>query len=354
MSSAADPPATDRREFAAGDLDLELELPTAPARRVVVLVPGVFATAAFFRVDADAGPSPARWLREKGCAVVHFDQRGLGRNRDRAHGSIDLTLRIADLRRVVHAAQAELPQVPLVLLGHSFGGATIYALLASGDAPAISAAITVGSPARLTPRAPPWEKLFSPETEVLARRMAAGGFLDAVAFATIQNRIYSGGDNWARLPRVALALGQWAVARSRRLAATTLAQPRVASFLYRAGPDADYSAAELQRVLRARTIEREHLDLLLQVLAFGRGDGEIALPNQASLSAASRHSNTQVLAAYSDRDELVLAPEVAAWRSPATRLLDVGACGHGGYFFKAEPRARLLAAIDAFLEEHAS
>lgn len=354
MSSADDHPATDRREFAAGDLDLELELPTAPARRVVVLVPGVFATAAFFRVDADAGPSPARWLREKGCAVVHFDQRGLGRNRDRAHGSIDLTLRVADLRRVVLAAQAELPQVPMVLLGHSFGGATIYALLASGDAPTVNAAITVGSPARLTPRAPPWENLFSPETEALARRMAAGGFLDAVAFATIQNRIYSGGDNWARLPRVVLALGQWAVARWRWLAATTLAQPHVASFLFRAGPDADYSAAELQRVLRARAIEREHLDLLLQVLAFGRGDGEIALPNQASLSAASHRSNTPVLAAWSARDELVLPPEVAAWASPTTSLLDVGACGHGGYFFKAEPRARLLAAIETFLEEHAS
>ena len=184
--------------------------------------------------------------------------------------------------------------------------------------------------------------------------MAAGGFLDAVAFATIQNRIYSGGDNWARLPRVVLALGQWAVARWRWLAATTLAQPHVASFLFRAGPDADYSAAELQRVLRARAIEREHLDLLLQVLAFGRGDGEIALPNQASLSAASHRSNTPVLAAWSARDELVLPPEVAAWASPTTSLLDVGACGHGGYFFKAEPRARLLAAIETFLEEHAS
>ena len=353
MSSAADPPATDRRSFCAGDLELELELPAAPARRLVVLVPGVFATAAFFRVDADAGPSPARWLREHGCAVVHFDQRGLGRNRDRAHGSIDLTLRVDDLRRVVHAAQAELPQLPLVLLGHSFGGATIYALLARGDAPAVRAAITVGSPARLTPREPPWEKLFSPETEVLAKRMAAGGFLDAVAFATIQNRIYSGGGNWARLPRAALALGQWAVARWRWLAATTLAKPRVASFLYRAGPDADYSAAELQRVLRAGTIEREHLDLLLQLLAFGREDGEIGLPTHTSLSAASRQSTTPVLAAYSDRDELVLAPEVAAWASPATSLLDVGACGHGGYFFKAGPRARLLAAIDAFLVQHA-
>lgn len=353
MPNAAAPPASDRRSFRADDLELELELPTAPARRLVVLVPGVFATAAFFRVDADAGPSPARWLREQGCAVVHFDQRGLGRNRDRAGGAIDLALRVEDLRRVVRAAQAELPHLPLVLLGHSFGGATIYALLASGEATPVQAAITVGSPARLTPRAPPWEKLFSPETEALARRMAAGGFLDAVAFATIQNRIYSGGGNWAWLPRTAVTAGQWAVARWRWLAAKTLAQPRVASFLYRAGADADYSAAELQRVLRAGTIEREHLDLLLQLLAFGRENGEIALPAHPSLSAASRQSTTPILAAYSDRDELVLAPEVAAWASPATSLLDVGTCGHGGYFFKAGPRARLLAAIEAFLGQHA-
>ncbi len=355
MPSAAPTPDADRRSFRAGDLGLELELPAGAARRLVVLVPGLFATSAFFRVDADAGPSPARWLRDRGSALVHFDPRGVGRNHARARGPIDLALRVADLGAVVAAARALLPHLPLVLLGHSFGGATIYALVADNADVAPHAIVTVGSPARLVPREPPWEKLFTPETERMATEQARSGWVDALAFAWVQNKIYSGRGNWRWLPRGALAFGQWAVARSTWFAESTLARPRVASFLYRAGAaeERDYTPRELQRVLRSKTIEREHLTLLVEILKFGRNGGGIALRNKASLLAASARSTVPALAAFSDADELVLRQEVEAWASPATSFLDVGACGHGGYFFKPGPRQVLLDALDAFLDQHA-
>lgn len=345
-----------RRTLRAGDLDVELTVPVGTSRGVVILVPGLLATAQFFRVDADAGKSLARFLTEDlHLAVVHYDARGLGRNRDRRRAPIDFASRVADLASLVDAVCGAFPDLPLYMLGHSFGGTSIYALLAAGETRA-RAVVTVGSPARLVPRPAPWERLFSARTAALVKEVATGDWIDLPAFTYLQNKIYSGDDNWKWLPLRAIRWGNKLVEWSTLLARLNLRAPKVASIVYRTSPDpieCDYSPRELCAILRAKTLDRESAMLLLQLLSWGRSTGTIALPDSHSLAAAGSTSTTPVLVAFSLADELVLPDEACAWDGPAAAAIDVGACGHGGYFFRPSTRAVLLPNIGAFLSSHA-
>lgn len=349
------PEATRQRTLRAGDLDVELTTPPAPARGVAILVPGLLATSQFFRVDADAGKSLARFLGEDlSLVVVHYDARGLGRNRDRRRAAIDFASRVADLRGLVDAVAGAFRDLPLYLLGHSFGGTSIYALLAAGEHRA-RAVVTVGSPARLVPRPPPWERLFTASTRQLVKTSAHGDWIDLPTFALLQNKIFSGRGHWPWLPLWAIRLGYWLTARSRLLARVNVRAPKVASIAYHAAidPEArDYTARELQAMLRRHTLERDSAQLLVQLLTWGQNGGAVALPDSHSLAAAASSSSTPTLVALSSTDELVLPEEAAAWNGPATVAIDVGPCGHGGYFFKPTARAMLLPQIEAFLAEH--
>ncbi len=343
------------RTLRADDLDLELERPAAAPRGVALLVPGLFATSQFFRVDADAGKSLARLLREDlGLVVVHYDARGLGRNHARRHAPIDFASRVQDLRSAVASVSAAHAGLPLILLGHSFGGTTIYALLASGDAQ-VSAAITVGSPARLVPRAPPWEKLFAPGTRALVEQLAQDDWLDHAAFALVQNKIYSGRGHWPWLSLTAIRRGLALTARSRLLSWASVCAPKVASIVYRSGrarAARDYRARELRAVLRAGTLHRESVTLLTQLLAWGQNSGTIALPQGPSLAATSAHVATPTLVAFSPTDEMVRPDEACAWDGPSSVSIDVGACGHAGFFYKPGPRGVLFANIENFVRDH--
>ncbi|MEZ5963711.1 MAG: alpha/beta fold hydrolase [Planctomycetota bacterium] len=349
------PPPGQQRTLRAGDLDVELTAPATTPRGVVVLVPGLLATSRFFRVDADAGKSLARLLLEDlNFVVVHFDPRGVGRNRDRRRAPIDFASRVADLRLVVDATCGAFPRLPLSLLGHSFGGTTIYGLLASGESRP-RAVVTVGSPARFVPRPPPWDRLFSAGTCKLLRATATGDWIDLPAFSYLQNKIFTGRGNWPWLPLWAIRLGYALTTRSRLMASVNVRAPKVASIAFHASPDPterDYSARELRAMLSAPTLERESAHLLQQLLTWGQAGGAIALPDSRSLVAAAASCATPVLVALSSADELVLPDEAAAWDGPASVAVDVGACGHGGYFFKPAPRAMLLAHVEAFLGEH--
>lgn len=353
--SRAMPADSHRRTLRAGDLDVELTRPSAPARGVVVLVPGLLATSRFFCVDADAGKSLARTLHEDmGLVVVHYDARGVGRNRDRRRAPIDFTSRVADLSAVVDAVCSAFADQPLYMIGHSFGGTSIYGLLASGDTRA-RAVVTVGAPARFVPRPPPWERLFSPRTRSLLHAVADGDWIDLPTFAFLQNKIYTGGDNWPWLPLWAVRLGFAATAHSRLLAAMSVRASKVANIAIRSSRDPaerDYSARELRAILRAPTLERESAHLLQQLLAWGQAGGAIALPDSHSLAAAASTCSTPVLVALSSTDELVRPEEAAAWEGPATVAIDVGRCGHGAYFYKAETRAVLMPHIEAFIGQH--
>lgn len=342
-----------RRILWAGDLELELDLPAAEPRGLAVLVPGLFATSHFFRVPADAGQSPAEWLRNaRELAVVHFDPRGLGRNHGRATRGIDLASRVRDLHSVLAAASRLLPELPMLALGHSFGGTLIYAALAQG-APMLRAAVTVGSPAKLTPRSAPWERVFTPSTEAMVKQVSEDGWCDQAAFAWLQNKIFSGTGHWPWLPLWAVRLGTRACARNRVLARASAAQPKVASMLYRASREPaarDYTAAELQRLVAAGALERESSTLLLQLLAWAQSGGNIAMPGAPSLAAAAARVDTPVLVTSSSADAMVLPVETAAFASPRSKHVDVGDCGHGGYFFRADVRERWFEQTRQFLD----
>lgn len=355
VPTPAPPTPQHLRTLRTDDLDLELEPPAGAPQGAIVLVPGLFATSQFFRVDADAGKSLARLLREDlNLAVVHYDARGLGRNRGRRHAPIDFASRVEDLRRAVASVSAAYAGLPLFLLGHSFGGTTIYALIASGE-PRVRAAIAVGSPARLVPRAPPWEKLFAPSTSALVDSVARDDWLDHAAFAYVQNKIYSGRGHWPWLSRGTIARGLWATRHSRALCWLNVCAPKVASIVHKTGrarAARDYSPRELHAVLRAGTLHRESATLLHQLLGWGQRSGAIALPQGPSLAATSAHVATPTLVAFSPSDDMVRPEEACAWDGPATVSIDVGSCGHGGYFYKPGPRSILLANLVSFLRDH--
>ncbi|HLU38555.1 MAG TPA: alpha/beta fold hydrolase [Planctomycetota bacterium] len=349
-------PAGNLRTLRASDLDLELELPSATPRAVALFVPGLFATSHFFRVDAVAGRSIARILREdRHFIVAHYDPRGLGRNRARRHGHIDFAARVADLRAAVAAVSSAHAGLPLFLLGHSFGGTTIYALLGLGVA-SVRGVITVGSPARLVPRRPPWEKLFTPATAQLVEQVAREDWVDLAAFSFVQNRIYSGSGNWRSLSLGAVRCLLRATAHCRVAAALGARSGMLASMVFRTGPraeDRDFTGRDLQALLRARALERESAPLLQQLLAWGQRGGAIALPQGPSLAAISTRVTIPTLVAFSPADDMVRPEEVCAFDGPAVATIEVGRCGHGGFFFKPGPRDVLLANIESFLDDHA-
>jgi pimeloyl-ACP methyl ester carboxylesterase len=343
------------RTLRANDLDVELTVPAGASNGIAILVPGLLATSQFFRVDADAGKSLARFLNEDlGLSVVHYDARGLGRNRDRRRAPIDFASRVADLAAVLDAVCRAFRGAPVFMLGHSFGGTTIYALLAGGEQRP-RAVVTMGSPARLVPRPPPWERLFTPATSAMVKAVADGDWIDLPTFSFLQNKIYSGGDNWPWLPLWLVRAGHSLTRHSTLFARLTVAGRKVASIAYRADPrppERDYSARELRALLQAGALERESAMLLQQLLSWGQASGAIALPDSRSLAAAAAVAQTPVLAAFSQSDELVLPEEVTAWSGPAAIAIDVGSCGHGGYFFKPATRAVLVPNLEAFLGQH--
>jgi hypothetical protein len=125
--------------------------------------------------------------------------------------------------------------------------------------------------------------------------------------------------------------------------------------VYNTGADQearDFTARELQAVLRAGALQRESATLLTQLLAWGQRSGAIALPQGPSLAATSAHVGTPTLVAFSQADAMVRPEEACAWDGPATVTIDVGRCGHGGFFFKPGPRSVLFANLDSFLRDH--
>lgn len=74
---------------------------------------------------AFAGPG-AWWAAEASVTTYAYDQRGFGRSPDFARWAGSETM-IADLRAAVAAVRAEHPGLPLYVLGHSMGAATVIA-----------------------------------------------------------------------------------------------------------------------------------------------------------------------------------------------------------------------------------
>jgi alpha-beta hydrolase superfamily lysophospholipase len=99
--------------------------PDGKARGVVVLIHGFSAHCANFRHVAQA-------LADASVATLMFDSRGHGRSQGRRGFVRRFTDYSDDLGLVLATARAEVPGVPVALLGHSQGGTVALDYLTSG------------------------------------------------------------------------------------------------------------------------------------------------------------------------------------------------------------------------------
>ena len=111
--------ADDGRQLAAS----WFEPPAGPARAVALVSPATGAPRGFYRAFA-------LWLAERGYAVLTYDYRGIGGSRRGALRNERATMRdwaVLDMSAALAAAEARrgTQGLPLLLVGHSFGGNAI-------------------------------------------------------------------------------------------------------------------------------------------------------------------------------------------------------------------------------------
>lgn len=124
----------------AGSLDAllaaRLDLPDAPPRAYAL-----FAHCFTCSKDSRAPAHVARALTEQGIALLRFDFTGLGGSEGEVENT-DFSSNVADLRAAADWLRAQ-HQAPVLLIGHSLGGAAVLA--AAGDIPEARAIVTLGA-----------------------------------------------------------------------------------------------------------------------------------------------------------------------------------------------------------------
>jgi alpha-beta hydrolase superfamily lysophospholipase len=109
-------------------LPVRVWTPAGNPRAVVLALHG-------FNDYSNAFDRPARFLAARGVLTYAYDQRGFGDAPD--HGYWPGTeAMVADLRTATRLVHARHPDLPLILLGESMGGAVVMAALARPDPPA--------------------------------------------------------------------------------------------------------------------------------------------------------------------------------------------------------------------------
>lgn len=147
------PPAmtTDALQMADGvKLPLRVWRPAGPPRAVVLALHG-------FNDYSKAFEGPAQYFAKAGIVTYAYDQRSFGDapNRGIWPGTDGL---VGDLRAAIALIQARHPDLPMVLLGESMGGAVVMAAVARRELPDVSG-IVLSAPA-IWSRAvmPPWQR----------------------------------------------------------------------------------------------------------------------------------------------------------------------------------------------------
>jgi alpha-beta hydrolase superfamily lysophospholipase len=99
------------------------------------------------------------WFAARGFAVHAYDQQGHGRSGGRRCHVDAWNHLLDDLDGFLERVRAEHPALPLVLVGHSFGGLVVTSYLAERK-PAIAAAVTSGAALRISERLPGTRRLM--------------------------------------------------------------------------------------------------------------------------------------------------------------------------------------------------
>lgn len=129
LAHCAGRPALEENAFLPGDgarLPLRQWLPAGRPKAVILALHG-------FNDYSRAFQNLGRALAPQGYALLAYDQRGFGQSPHRGVWAA-ANLR-QDAGKFVAAAKAAYPNVPLVLLGESMGGAVALSALASGEVP---------------------------------------------------------------------------------------------------------------------------------------------------------------------------------------------------------------------------
>lgn len=90
---------------------------------------------------------PATWFTERGFACLAVDLRGHGRSGGRRGHVVRFTDYLADVDALVEEARRRLPDVPLIVVGHSMGGLVVIRwAIERASLPAAVEGIVVSSP----------------------------------------------------------------------------------------------------------------------------------------------------------------------------------------------------------------
>ena len=158
-------PATPTKTTTIGDLYAEEFVPSAAPRGIVVVTHGYMEHCGRYR-EVDHVIVRAGW------AALAYDVRGHGRSPG-PRGHIDhFATYLDDLDRVLRAARALAPNVPVVLLGHSHGSLITLRALCGDRPPEVAAAIVSSPYLGLRLVVPGYKKLLARAASAVAPRFA--------------------------------------------------------------------------------------------------------------------------------------------------------------------------------------
>lgn len=108
--------------------------PTGPVRGVQVLVPGSTYDHHYFDLDTRGGAvSQARQAAREGWVAIALDRVGTGGSTKPPAASVTTAVQVASIDHFVDAIEGAYRQLPIVLVGHSYGSVVAAGVAAASD-----------------------------------------------------------------------------------------------------------------------------------------------------------------------------------------------------------------------------
>ena len=128
----------------------ETYTPTQTARGVQIFVPGTTYDHRYFDTEqGDSVESQARDAAEEGWVAIALDRLGTGESSKPAAASVTTAVHVASIDQFVDDVDREYDQLPIVLVGHSYGSVVAAGVAAESDT--VDALVVTGFMYRQTP-----------------------------------------------------------------------------------------------------------------------------------------------------------------------------------------------------------